>query len=972
MKKFLLTLVCLVACLPFVNAAVIEVNSQKPFTNNIRQVEEDGQYKPSLKVWFLDSDKGVKNNVTGIVNPTGATFIAPDGTEIRSTSMTMFTDKMHSFAPESTGVQIDFPYFPVTSKDYKLIIDEGTLQFGSDINAEVVCPRPYDTATEGTIDGTFTPPIEACGEKPADPLEFDPLSISFASKVLQNGLNVTFAIRWNNSQTNTNVQFVELSRVSVKQGDKEIGVIAAQPADFVYNTVNQRSFRITLAEPVSGQVTVSLEKGALIMLDMDGSFGNKVRDKSYTNAAMEQTITLEDVGLSTSYIHCDGSYFVQNNTNISFAVFSGETGTTSADIISLDASKISVSGDNGTIGISKANIRTNILFEGGAIFNGLSLVLEEMIPGSYSVKIEEGALILADGSVNKTCSLNILLMGEALVELYWPENGEGYVQRYPEQDSRLMFAFSTTDPANSKYLAKLGTEKPSADIINRFGFGIKDAEGNIVTISNVYRGSNAITVGETSVPPIVIAFESELPNGKYTLDIDKGAIIFADGTPNAHFNADFVWADAMDVYEAPTFSYPAGNYPSGTYITITAGEGGFVKYRFTPDYQAPSPDDDEGDGTGDTGETGWTMTGKSSSNFYLTEAGLLEATTYGEDGVESEVTTAHYGIGEMTFNTTPIFSLPTGDVKKDQVMTISTERGSIAYRFIADDSTEEVEWERTGKSYVSYSFETSGTLEAFSYSNTAADSEIIRAHYSVIEQWEKPVADPASWSEVEFGTKVTVTAEEGAYLAYKVLESGGNEYRPARAPELDEEGFTLSGENTYEFEVFEATAIQFYAYGEGKANSDILYGSWTIAVPKLPEPTFEPAAPYTFEINEGDAPAQVVITSPEGTKINYQVRYNEDGYYDYITSETNTVTVTLNGSASIWAYTTNGDWTTDSPIVKGLYTVVSVSVDEIIADFGGNAEVYTLKGVRVSNSENLEPGVYVVVKEGKATKILVK
>lgn len=123
MKKFLLTLVCLFACLPFVNARVIVVNTQDRFNNNIFQVqEENGDYQPALKIFFLDSSKGEYYDLTGIIDPKGATVIAPDKSEIRSVAMSLGKGKINSWSTiETTFLRIDFPYFPETSKEYRLI-----------------------------------------------------------------------------------------------------------------------------------------------------------------------------------------------------------------------------------------------------------------------------------------------------------------------------------------------------------------------------------------------------------------------------------------------------------------------------------------------------------------------------------------------------------------------------------------------------------------------------------------------------------------------------------------------------------------------------------------------------------------------------------------------------------------------------------------------------------------------------------
>lgn len=752
----------------------------------------------------------------------------------------------------------------------------------------------------------------------------------------------------------------------------------AKPAKFSYSTnvttITQNSFQLTLAEPVEGEVTVTLKKGALIMLDMTGQFGNKTPETSYTNNEFSQNITLTKAQNLTSDIHCDATYFVQNDFNVQFAVFSGTTGTESANILSFDSSKISINKGETSLPFEVAKLNPNIEIA-GKTYNGVSLILSELVAGTYTVNLEEGAFVLADGKISAATSFDVVIKGESLTNLYWPANGTGYVQKYtdPTQVGRVMFAFSTTDPATSTHLANI------KEIKDTKGIDVKKEDGSYFQDVRFYGISDTymITVGENTARALILNFGSELPNGVYTLVIDKGSLVFIDGTPNAPFEAKFVWGDARPTYDAPTFDHAAGAYPVNTPIVITAGEGGFLKYRFIPDYQAPAEEGEE-----ESGEPNWIQKDLTTWSYLLEEDGTLEAITYGENGLDSPVTSAHYTIGETPVepekpvNKVPTFSESSGDVKANSLVSISSATGNVAYRFIADGETETPEWEMSGKGYVYFSIEKSGTLEAYSYSDNADNSEIVSAHYNVIVQWDMPTATPNTWSAVDAGTNVIVIAPEGAYLAYKIMETGGGEYSPAKEFGIDYSEFIKTDKNTYEFIVNEATSIQFYAYGEGKANSDILYGFWSIAVPKLADPTFEPYDAAGYKFVDGSTPAVVTITAPEGATVNYIVIYDPEAYNELIASGENSVEVVLDPekgtNITIKAYSTEGNLDTDSPFVEALYIIESDSVAEIVAEFGGDAAVFTLNGMRVNNSQKLAPGVYVVVKNGKTTKVLVK
>lgn len=151
--------------------------------------------------------------------------------------------------------------------------------------------------------------------------------------------------------------------------------------------------------------------------------------------------------------------------------------------------------------------------------------------------------------------------------------------------------------------------------------------------------------------------------------------------------------------------------------------------------------------------------------------------------------------------------------------------------------------------------------------------------------------------------------------------------------------------------------------------NDLDAGGFIGSKNQLATPVFDPKSGSTLEIDN----AVVTITSPVDSQVAYIVNPTEsdvETLADYTISETNVVKVSLEGSATIKAYSTAGDTETDSTVVEAVYIVNSSAVEEFEAE-NGAVEVYTINGVRVTGT--MAPGLYIIVRPGReASKIIVK
>lgn len=133
-------------------------------------------------------------------------------------------------------------------------------------------------------------------------------------------------------------------------------------------------------------------------------------------------------------------------------------------------------------------------------------------------------------------------------------------------------------------------------------------------------------------------------------------------------------------------------------------------------------------------------------------------------------------------------------------------------------------------------------------------------------------------------------------------------------------------------------------------------------------PTFDPKSGSTLTIGEAD----ITITSPANTYVAYIINSTEEvtPQEDFTIAESNVVTIGLESSSTIKAYTTNGNADLDSSIVEAVYIVESSSVEEISAEYD-NAEIYTVNGVRVTGV--VTPGLYIIVRpDRQAAKVIIK
>ncbi len=140
-------------------------------------------------------------------------------------------------------------------------------------------------------------------------------------------------------------------------------------------------------------------------------------------------------------------------------------------------------------------------------------------------------------------------------------------------------------------------------------------------------------------------------------------------------------------------------------------------------------------------------------------------------------------------------------------------------------------------------------------------------------------------------------------------------------------------------------------------------------LPKFAAPTFDPESGYEFDGEEGE----VTITAPEGAILAYRVITPESGRNDFIDSASNIEKVTVTGECFIQAYSKDpeGDDERTSDTVTAMYVTSIGGIEAIIDELDGDSEVYTMQGVRVER-ETLTPGLYIVKKSGKATRVLVK
>ncbi len=145
--------------------------------------------------------------------------------------------------------------------------------------------------------------------------------------------------------------------------------------------------------------------------------------------------------------------------------------------------------------------------------------------------------------------------------------------------------------------------------------------------------------------------------------------------------------------------------------------------------------------------------------------------------------------------------------------------------------------------------------------------------------------------------------------------------------------------------------------------------TYVYKLPQLAVPVFSPAGGYEFDAEGGE----VTITAPAGAIVSYKVVKESDGPKDYIDAESNVVEVQITETCFIQAFSkdSKGDEETWSDPVTAIYTVNNSSVSTIAAEMGEDVEVYTIDGVRIKN-DILEPGLYIIVKAGKANRVVIK
>lgn len=335
----------------------------------------------------------------------------------------------------------------------------------------------------------------------------------------------------------------------------------------------------------------------------------------------------------------------------------------------------------------------------------------------------------------------------------------------------------------------------------------------------------------------------------------------------------------------------------------------------------------------------------------------------------------------------PVISLESGTYRPNTIVEITApEDGIVAYRFVSDKSTPSPfaapDWIDTGVSTFNYTLFESGTLEAKTIGDNGTESEVVSAIYTVEDnsKWAAPTYSVENYGSYPEGTEITITAPEGAYVAYimDVSTGGDGGFLPADNAAYAGFDFIKTDENSFTFKLEGTSYLTVYSYGEGKSDCDRVFATFYMSVPKktLDVPTFSPESGNKFTGTDGE----VTITAPEGSVVQYMVINNDnlDAYSPSVTAKTNVATITLSSEEGksyevrAWSInSTDSEYESVSEMATALYTFETVSVEEISAEFGGNAEFFTMDGVRV-NEKTLVPGIYVVVKDGKSSKILVK
>ena len=121
------------------------------------------------------------------------------------------------------------------------------------------------------------------------------------------------------------------------------------------------------------------------------------------------------------------------------------------------------------------------------------------------------------------------------------------------------------------------------------------------------------------------------------------------------------------------------------------------------------------------------------------------------------------------------------------------------------------------------------------------------------------------------------------------------------------------------------------------------------------------------ETNEitGEETADLTFEAPEGYTVYYRVLTGEAQEGDFIKYE-NGSNVTIEGNGKV-------EYKAEAAGCESETRIVAYSIStavEMIEAADGNTEIYTLDGVRV-NSGDIEDGLYILIRDGKATKIRV-
>jgi hypothetical protein len=335
----------------------------------------------------------------------------------------------------------------------------------------------------------------------------------------------------------------------------------------------------------------------------------------------------------------------------------------------------------------------------------------------------------------------------------------------------------------------------------------------------------------------------------------------------------------LPVVATPTFSPSAGTYTGTQSVTISTTTSG-ASIRYTTDGSTPS-------------ETAGTLY---SGAVSVGATDTLKAIAYKSGMTDSSIASAAYTI----VTATPTFSPGAGTYTSVQSVTISTATSGASIRYTTDGSTPS---ETAGTLYSgAVSVGATETLKAIAYKTGLSDSSIASAAYTInLPAVATPTFSPAAGTYTSVQSVTISTTTSGASIRYTTdgstpSETAGTLYSGAVSVGVTE-------------------TLKAIAYKSGMSDSAIGSAAYTINLPVVAIPTFNPVA-GTYTTTQ----TVTIATTTSGATI----RYTTDGSTPSETVGTvysTPVSVSTNETLKALAYKTG---MTDSAIGTAAYTIAPV------------------------------------------------